>query len=198
VRIILGIGNYGGRYKNNRHNVGFMLLDYLAEKFNISFKPSKNDYLFSRGELNKKDFLLIKPVAFVNNSGVAAHQLAEEYSLKPQDMLVVVDDLNLPLAHFRLRVSGGDGGHNGLASIIYHLNSNKFPRIRIGIGQAFEKGNMAGYVLSDLDKNERILLENSFKDAAQLIEEFIHGGIKQLLDANSKLSKPNSNENIAN
>ena len=175
-----------------------MLLDYLAEKFNISFKPSKNDYLFSRGELNEKDFLLIKPVTYVNNSGLAAHQLAEEYSLKPEDMLVVVDDLNLPLAHYRLRASGGDGGHNGLASIIYHLNSNNFPRIRIGIGQDFEKGKMAGYVLSDLDKTERKNLEKSFEYTAQLTEEFIKGGIKQLLDANSKLSKPNSNENIAN
>lgn len=198
MRIILGIGNYGGRYKNNRHNVGFMLLDFLAEKFNISFKPSKNDYLFSRGELNEKDFLLIKPVTYVNNSGIAAHQLAEQYSLTLEDMLVVVDDLNLPLAHYRLRAAGGDGEHNGLASIIYHLNSNKFPRIRIGIGQDFEKGKMSGYVLSDLDKTEKKNLEKSFENTAQLTEEFIKGGIKQLLDANSKLSKPDSNQNIAN
>lgn len=198
MRIILGIGNYGGRYKNNRHNVGFMLLDYLAEKFNISFKPSKNDYLFSRGKLNEKDFLLIKPVTYVNNSGIAANQLVDEFSLTGEDMLVIVDDLNLPLADYRIRASGGDGGHNGLASIIYHLNSNKFPRLRIGIGQDFEKGKMSGYVLSDLDKNEIKILQKSFEINAILAEEFIKGGIRQMLDANSKLSKPNSNENIVN
>jgi PTH1 family peptidyl-tRNA hydrolase len=182
----LGIGNEGSRYKNNRHNVGFIFLDYFAEKKSLSFIP-KDDYLISRGYLPGSEFILIKPSTFVNNSGIAALQIKEKYNLEIADLLVVVDDINIGTSEFRIRKSGGNGGHNGVASIIYHLNSNQFPRLRIGIGNEFNEGEMASYVLSDFKIDEKKTLFKTFDICLILIEEFIKGGIKAMFDANSRL-----------
>jgi peptidyl-tRNA hydrolase, PTH1 family len=186
VRIILGIGNFGNRYKKNRHNAGFMQLDYVAEKYSLSFIPSKSDYYFAEGKINISDFTLIKSTTYVNNSGVAAVQVLQNYKLDSKDLLVVFDDVNLNLSELRIRISGGDGGHNGIASIIYHLSTDQFPRIRIGVGNNFYKGEMADYVLTDFNSEEMDNLKNIFISGSELIEGFIVGGIKKMLDINSK------------
>ena len=197
MKVIFGIGNPGTRYQYNRHNVGFMFVDYLAAKYSVRFSPAKGDYYIAKGSINNSKFSLIKPVAYVNNSGIAALQVMDKLNINTEDILVSVDDVN-----FRVKEFGGDGGHNGLASIIYHLNTNKFPRIRIGIGQDFEKGRMPDYVLSDFDDEEKKQLGDLFEKISPLAEEFILGGIKQMLNANSRLfsknSKNNSNKNDLN
>jgi peptidyl-tRNA hydrolase, PTH1 family len=187
VRIILGIGNPGRKYSYNRHNVGFMFLDYTAAKESFSFLPSKGDYYYAEGKINNSEFSLIKPSTYVNESGVAALQALQYYNAETKDLLVVVDDLNLDFPEYRVRTSGGDGGHNGISSIIYHLNSDQFPRIRIGIKGDFEKGERADFVLSDFTKDEIKSLKNSFEDCLALTEGFIEGGIKKMLDINSSL-----------
>lgn len=188
MRIILGIGNPGNQYFYNRHNVGFMILDFIASRHSISFKPSKNNYWYSEGKIEDSEFILIKPSSFVNNSGLAAKQAIEKYKVDPEELLVIVDDVNLNTGDFRTRISGGDGGHNGINSIIYHLNSNQFPRLRIGIGNNFAEGDMAEYVLSNFSKEELTTLESTFKFSKILVEDFIKGGLKKMLDANSILS----------
>ncbi len=195
MRLILGIGNPGKRYSFNRHNIGFMFLDYLAEKESLSFLPSKGDFYYAEGRLNSSEYNLIKPSTYVNNSGAAALQALQLNNVEVKDLLVIVDDINLNLGDFRVRVSGGDGGHNGISSIIYFLNSNQFPRIRIGIGDSFENGKMADYVLTNFSKEEIESLKKSFSLGIILTKEFIKGGIKQMLDANSKLSIEDSNNN---
>jgi PTH1 family peptidyl-tRNA hydrolase len=195
VRIIFGIGNPGGRYKFNRHNVGFMFLDYLANLLSIPFVPSKSEYYFTEGTLNDQSFSLIKPSTFVNNSGIAALEAVQSYNIDIKDFLVVYDDLNLEFPNLQVKIKGGDGGHNGLNSIIYQLASDDFPRLRFGIGNNFEKGKMAEYVLTDFDEKEMVQLRNVFNEGIILAKEFIKGGIKNLLDANSILSK---NKNSAN
>lgn len=192
MRIILGVGNPGNRYFYNRHNAGFMILDFFASQHSISFKPSKNDYWYSEGKIQNLKFILIKPSTFVNSSGLAAKQAIEKYKIDPKELLVVVDDVNLDIGDFRIRTSGGDGGHNGINSIIYHLNSNQFPRLRIGIGNNFDEGKMAEYVLTDFSKEELKVLEPVFEASKILIEDFIKDGIKGMLDANSKLSAKNN------
>jgi peptidyl-tRNA hydrolase, PTH1 family len=189
VRIVVGIGNPGKRYENTRHNIGFLILNQFAEKNKISFTPSKADYYFSEGEIDGSTFVLIKPATYVNNSGLAVTQALEYYSTGLNDLLVVVDDINLATGSLRVRASGGDGGHNGIKSIIYHLNSNEFARIRVGIGSEFGKGEMADYVLSKFHKNDFELIKESTGKTDILIKEFISGGIKQMLDLNSKLSQ---------
>jgi PTH1 family peptidyl-tRNA hydrolase len=187
LRIIFGIGNYGSPFSGNRHNAGFLFLDFFANKKSLGFLPSKGDYYKAGGVFNNFPYLLIKPTTFVNNSGLAASQLINTYDIKIEDLLVLCDDTNLDIGTFRLRLSGGDGGHNGLASIIYNLNSNKFPRIRIGVGKDVCKGNLAEFVLSDFEEDEIRRLTEVFEKTAVLVEEFIIGGSKAMLDLNSKL-----------
>lgn len=189
MRIILGIGNPGNRYLSNRHNAGFILLDQLASKYSLSFIPSKGDYYFCEGKIGGEKFSMIKPTTYVNNSGIAALQAMETYETDISDFIVVHDDLNLEFAKIKVSISGGDGGHNGIGSIIYHLNNDLFPRIRIGIGSDFDKGYMADYVLTDFSEKEFEEMQNTFVLGVQLSEEFIKGGVKQLLDANSKLKQ---------
>ncbi len=193
MRVILGIGNPGNLYKANRHNAGFILLDYFAKSHSLLFTPSKSDFYFCEGVIQDSKFLLVRPTTFINNSGTAAHFIIHNYGLAPQDLLVVHDDINLEISKIKIKISGGDGGHNGVSSIIYHLESDKFPRLRIGIGNKFEKGEMAEYVLSNFTREEKINLNDSFKFSSYLIEQFIIGGIKQLLDANSKAAEPDKN-----
>ena len=195
MRVILGIGNPGKRYAHTRHNVGFMLLDYLASKYSLLFKPSKSEYFYCQDKINGSEFCLIKPTTFVNNSGITASEIIESYKLDVTDLLVICDDLNLEPSKIKIKISGGDGGHNGINSIIYHLNSDNFPRLRIGIGNNFEKGQMAEYVLSEFNDDEKKFVEKTFETGSFLVEQFIMGGLKQLLDANSKLSKDDLNNN---
>ncbi len=203
MKVIFGIGNPGTRYQYNRHNVGFMFVDYLAAKYSIQFSPAKGDYYIAEGSINNSNFSLIKPVTYVNNSGIAALQVTEAFKINAEDILVTVDDVNFEFSEFKTKEFGGDGGHNGLTSIIYYLNTNNFPRIRIGIGQNFEKGRMPEYVLSDFNEEEKKQLKSIFEKVSPLAEEFILGGIKQMLNANSRLfsnisKKINSNKNDLN
>jgi peptidyl-tRNA hydrolase, PTH1 family len=189
VRVVFGIGNPGNRYSQTRHNSGFLLLDQYAQKNSLPFVASKYDYFFAEGKTAQSGFSIIKPTTYVNNSGLAALQVIEEYNIPISDFLVVADDVNLETGKIRIRVGGGDGGHNGIKSIIYHLNSDDFPRLRIGVGNNFGKGDMADYVLSPFAKDELPIIAAAFSSSLILIDEFIQGGTRQMLDANSKLAK---------
>ena len=121
MRVIFGIGNPGIRYENTRHNAGFLLLDFFAQRKSLSFKETTGEYFEAEGNISDKHYILIKPTTYVNNSGIAARQDIDKYSLPIEDFLVVCDDTNLKNYLLRVRLSGSDGGHNGLNSIIYHL-----------------------------------------------------------------------------
>lgn len=173
-----------------------MLLDFFAETHSLNFKPSKFDYYFAQGSLSDSSYILVKPTTYVNNSGIAVIQIIKKYNLDIKDFLVVYDDFNLEFAKLRVRLAGGDGGHNGLASIIYNLNSDEFPRLRIGIGNDFKTGEMTNYVLTDFNENEQKVLTDSFNKASVLLEEFITGGINKMLDVNSRLSHLDNNQDF--
>jgi len=200
LRVIFGIGNPGIRYENTRHNAGFLLLDYFASKKKVKFKKTTGEYLEAQSKISEHDYFLIKPVTYVNNSGIAARQVVDRYNLSPEDFLVVCDDTNLKNYILRVRLSGGDGGHNGLSSIIYHLITDQFPRIRIGIGSNPPEIALSDYVLSEFSKEELAEYQNTFNKGSQLIDEFIFGGSKKMLEANSILMKSenqnNPNQNI--
>ena len=196
MRAVLGIGNIGLRYQRNRHNAGFLVLDYFAQNRSIKFRAAKGDYYFCEGDLNQAHYFLIKPSNYVNNSGVAALQFLEKHKIDISDLLVVCDDVNMKMGKLRVRKSGGDGGHNGLASLIYHLNSDQFPRLRIGIGSDFNEGELSSYVLDDFSENDAKIFKTVLKDSSLLVEEFIVGGIEALLNANSKLYNNDSSPEI--
>ena len=196
MRVIFGIGNPGIRYEFTRHNAGFLLLDYFANKLSIKFKESTGEYLQSKGRFSGQDFLLIKPVTYVNNSGIAAKQIFEVYKLIPEEFLVLCDDTNLMNYDLRVRLSGSDGGHNGLSSLIYHLMTDQFPRIRIGIGGNPPETVLSDYVLSQFSKSELEEYQKTFSKCSTLIEEFIIGGNKKMLEANSLLNKSENQNNL--
>ena len=189
MQIIVGIGNPGSRYKNNRHNVGFQFLDYYAEKKSVKFKTSKFDYYFAEGEIDSTPFLLVKPSSFVNNSGVPVLNVVQNYGIPLSSLLIVVDDINIPAFSLRLRGSGGDGGHNGLTSIIYHLSSDDFPRLRIGVGNNFTAGNLPDYVLSDFEDKDLSTLKKVFDLSTLLIDDFIKYGFQMMSTSYSKIIK---------
>ncbi len=193
MRLILGIGNPGSKYKNNRHNVGFIVLDHLASLNSIFFSAAGGDYYSASGSFEGNNYQLIKPTTYVNNSGLAARQAFEKFNPDVKDLLIIHDDVNLKLSDIRVKAKGGDGGHNGLSSLIYHLMSDEFPRIRIGVGNNFEKGEMADYVLSDFSTGEMKALDEKIDTIKILVNEFITGGVTRLLDANSRISNLDKN-----
>ena len=197
MRVIFGIGNPGIRYENTRHNAGFLLLDFFAQKKSLSFKETMGEYFKALGKIGDQDYVLIKPSTYVNNSGIAARQVFDKYSPAIEDFLVVSDDTNLKTYVLRVRLSGSDGGHNGLSSIIFHLITDQFPRIRIGIGSNPLDVTLSEYVLSEFSKNELVEYQNTFIKGSQLIEEFIVGGSKKMLEANSVFIK-SENQNNSN
>jgi PTH1 family peptidyl-tRNA hydrolase len=197
LRVIFGIGNPGIRYEYTRHNAGFLLLDYFAKKTLLNFKESTGDYFKVESSIKSQKFLLVKPATYVNNSGIAAKQIFEKYNPSSEDFLVVCDDTNLKTFDMRIRLSGGDGGHNGLSSLIYHLFTEQFPRIRIGIGSNPPDKVLSDYVLSEFSQAELDEYQNTFSKCSKLIEEFIIGGTKKMLEANSVLIK-SENQNNSN
>ncbi|MCJ7554762.1 MAG: aminoacyl-tRNA hydrolase [Ignavibacteriaceae bacterium] len=198
MKCILGIGNPGERYRNTRHNVGFQLLDYFVSVQKLKFKASKFDYYFSEGEIDNKPFVIVKPTTYVNNTGVAIHQCLSFYGIIAQDLLVLVDDINLSFGEIRLRKSGGDGGHNGLTSIIYHLNTEDFPRLRFGIDNDFEKGALSDYVLSQFNDEELGKMNKLSELSSILISSFIIDGYDFMLAEYSRLKNIELKENRAN
>jgi len=181
LRAIIGLGNPGKKYEFTRHNVGFLLLDYIAAQNKLTFK-SENDYLIAKGELDNSPFLFIKPTTYMNLSGEAVVYVKEKFNIDLDNLLIVHDDLDLSLGKIKIKLSGSDGGHNGIASIIYHLYSNKFPRLRIGIGRDFSDKNIIDYVLGEFSSNEDEVILPVFAFCRELVYKFLEGGTKRMLD----------------
>ncbi len=199
MRVVVGLGNPGNKYKLTRHNAGFIIVDSLAAKFNLTFQPSKFEYYFSEGSLGPSDFFLVKPTTYMNLSGIALIDFLDNHPVSFEDLLVIVDDVNLPVGQVRLRKSGSDGGHNGIKSIIYHLQSDSFPRLRFGVGSEFEKGYLADYVLGKFSDDDLKAIAKPVEFSTELIEQFIIGGYKSMLNYYSKISgavkkEPDSDE----
>ena len=156
--MLIGLGNPGKRYLNTRHNIGYLIVDQLAAIDNIPFKAGKGDYYYKELILEGESVLVVKPTTFMNRSGLAVKQVFDYFPVSTEDMLVICDDYNLPFGTFRFRKKGTDGGHNGLKSIIYHLQSEDFFRFRFGIGNEFS--DAVNFVLEKFNKREREYLND--------------------------------------
>jgi len=192
LKAIIGIGNPGDKYQLTRHNIGYIFLDFLADKLGLKFSPSLFSYQEARGRFGDAPYVLIKPTTFVNLSGIAVAQVMENLSLTPDDILVVYDDINLDEGMLKLRKSGGDGGHNGIKSIIYHINSQSFSRLRVGVGNKFKSGEMVRYVLSSFDFEAMKRVEPVFDTSFDMVKAFIEQGEKAMYDINSRLNNTNT------
>lgn len=159
MKMVVGLGNPGLQYEHTRHNVGFHCVDKLASKLYWKWER-QNRAMVASGLIGTEKVILVKPITFMNNSGEAVSDLLRWYKLQPADLLVVCDDLDLPVGKIRLRINGSAGGHNGVDNIIHHLHTNQFPRLRIGIGRpAHQRQQTINYVLGVPPLDERIQLE---------------------------------------
>lgn len=170
-RLIVGLGNPGKKYANSKHNVGFIAIDKFAKIKKLKFK---NSIKFNAEITEYNDSILIKPKTYMNNSGFAVFKVAEYYKINIEDILVIYDDVALPLAKLRLRYKGGAGGHNGIKSILSNLGSENFNRLRVGIDKADNK-EMKDYVLSDFSKSEITTLDDTMITVTSIIDDFIIG-----------------------
>ncbi|HOO25705.1 MAG TPA: aminoacyl-tRNA hydrolase [Clostridiales bacterium] len=169
--LIVGLGNPGGKYEFTRHNVGFMCLDTLALDLNVKINKIKFKSLTADVVLAGKRCILMKPQTFMNNSGQAVREATDFYKIEPEKIIVVFDDVSLPFAGLRLRRNGSDGGHNGVKSIIYHLKSDAFPRVKVGIGaKPHPEMQLMDWVLSSFTKEELTKLKDTAADVCKALE----------------------------
>ena len=174
--IIAGLGNPGKEYAQTRHNAGYMVIDELAEKYNISVMTVKNRALVGKGTIEGQKVILVKPITFMNASGESIRPLADYYKIDPQEELIVIsDDITLAPGQIRIRKKGSSGGHNGLKSIIRHLGSEDFKRIRVGVGEKPKGYDLVDYVLGHFSGEEKKLMEEGCARAAEAARMMLTG-----------------------
>ncbi|MCS6830046.1 MAG: aminoacyl-tRNA hydrolase [Armatimonadota bacterium] len=179
--IVLGLGNPGAEYAHTRHNIGFEVVHILANRHRIRLSLHRDHAQYGFGTVADVPVLLAKPMTYMNRSGEAARALLQRYPLEPSRLLVVVDDIALPLGRIRVRSSGSDGGHNGLASIIQCVGTQTFPRVRVGIGSP-PPGQMVEYVLSRFLPQEQPVVEETLQRAADAVEVAIAEGVQEAMN----------------
>ena len=155
--LIVGLGNPGKQYEQTRHNIGFDVIDYMANKYNIDVNREKFKGICGEGFIENKKVILLKPLTYMNLSGESIRELANFYKLEDDEIIVVYDDISLDIGRLRIREKGSAGGHNGIKSIIQNLGGDKFPRVKVGVGQP--KDNLVNHVLGKFSKEDREHIE---------------------------------------
>lgn len=180
--IIVGLGNIGKEYECTHHNIGFMALDEVAKANNLEFKLEKKHQAFVAEYIYKGEkHLLVKPTTYMNNSGISVRSIIDYYKKTNEDVLIIYDDLDLPLGQIRIRKNGSAGGHNGIKSIIAHLNTQEFSRVRIGIKKEKEMDTI-NYVLSKFSKKELDVLNPTLELMPRMIDDFLTNGTNYIMN----------------
>lgn len=190
MKLVAGLGNPGARYRATRHNIGFEILDELARRHQVEFGAGRGDALEARVR-GQADALLVKPLTFMNLSGRAIGDALRYYRIDPADLLVITDDVNLPLGRLRARARGSAGGHNGLASIIEVLGTSEFPRLRVGVGRGDVRRDLADHVLARFEAEETATVESTIARAADAVTVFLAEGIAAVMNQfNADVAEP--------
>jgi len=178
MKIVVGLGNPGKQYDGTRHNVGWMVLDRIAERAGWTGRgKTRDDALAVRGRWGDTDLVLVKPLTYMNLSGESVRELLRLYGLKPNALLVVYDDVDLPTGTIRIRERGGPGTHNGMRSIVDEIDSTDFPRLRIGVGSPTNGQNLADYVLGVPSAEERVAIDVALDRAVEAIQLVARRGL---------------------
>lgn len=180
--LIVGLGNPGREYARNRHNVGFMAVDKLAKKHNTAFTRRQGKALITSINVGEHSVVLAKPQTFMNLSGDAVASLVRFYDLPLEQLMVCYDDIDLPIGAIRIRPDGGSAGQNGVKSLIEKLGTQKFPRLRVGVGRPPGRMNAAAYVLQDFDKFDGEVIEMTLDKALGAIETFMNEGLNAAMN----------------
>lgn len=181
VKLIAGLGNPGARYRGTRHNIGFDVLDELASRHSLTFEAAPAEALQARWRTGD-GVLLVKPLTYMNLSGEAIGALGRYYRVDTSDILVVCDDVNLPVGRLRARASGSDGGHNGLKSVAQHLGTTAYTRLRVGVGRGDERRDLAGHVLAGFEPEETTAVREAITRSADAIELWVSQGLAPVMN----------------
>lgn len=176
MKIIAGLGNPGAKYAGTRHNVGFSVIDELAERHKISMSAGKHKAIMGKGIIDGEKVILAMPQTYMNLSGESVRALMDFYKCTPEDLIVVYDDIDLDVGKLRIREKGSAGGHNGMKNIILHTGSQEFVRIRVGVGKKPDRMDLADYVLSRFDKDELPFMRESCTKACEAVETILSDG----------------------
>lgn len=188
--LIAGLGNPTKEYDKTRHNVGFSVIDVLADKYRIDVSEKKHKALCGRGAIEGQKVILVKPQTFMNLSGESIREVVDYYKIEAEDIIIIYDDISLEPGQLRIRLKGSAGGHNGIKNIIAHLGSQEFPRIKVGVGAKPPRMDLADYVLSRFSKEEQPLMEEAFKEAAEAaVMMMTEGAEKAMNHYNTKKKK---------
>ena len=187
--LIIGLGNPGKEYENTRHNMGFKAIDALASDASIEVSKSKFHSLIGKGTINGEKVLLCKPQTYMNNSGIAARECAMYYDVPRENVIVIYDDIDLPITSIRIRKTGGAGTHNGMKSVVQQLGITDFPRIRIGVGAASDDEDLINRVIGKVPKDEQLLLDEAARKTADAVKDIIALGIDNAMNRHNYVPK---------
>ena len=178
--LVVGLGNPGDEYARTRHNVGFWCVDLVADRAGIRFNDKRQHAELGQGAISGVQLVLAKPRTFMNNSGIAAKYLMDRFAVKPDHLLVIIDDMDLPVGKMRLRAAGGSGGHNGLNSINAEVGTQEYPRLRVGVGRPSREA--IGHVLGTFAPEEETALRETLQRAAEAVEACVEHGVEHAMN----------------
>jgi peptidyl-tRNA hydrolase, PTH1 family len=181
VKLIVGLGNPGSEYQETRHNLGYRVVEVLARQHRILLEERTEKAVYGQGSIQEEKVVLSKPLTFMNRSGVAVRELCQIFQLSPADLIVIHDDIDLALGRLRIKTRGGHGGHNGLKSILAILGTDRFVRIKLGVGRP-KKEEATDHVLGPFMSKERLLVQEMIGHAVAAAELVVRGGIAQAMN----------------
>ena len=184
--IIAGLGNPTREYEKTRHNVGFEVIDVLADRLGTTVEEKKFKGCYGRGIIGGQKVLLLKPQTFMNLSGESVRAAADFYKVDPEHIIIVYDDISLDVGQLRIRKKGSAGGHNGIKNIISHLGTQEFPRVRVGVGEKPPRMDLADYVLGHFSQGEGKIMEDAVKEAADAVMEAVEEGIDHAMNSHNR------------
>ncbi len=180
MKLIVGLGNPGHEYENTRHNIGFRMIDQFASKLGVSITKSKFNGLYAETFVNDEKVVLLKPQSYINLSGEVIHKFVDFYKIAIDDILVIHDDLDLPIGIYKIKQKGSSGGHNGLKNIELHLGTQEYKRIKIGISNN-KNMDTKDYVLGKLSKEEEIVIEEIEKKVLSILDDYFQVSFSELM-----------------
>ena len=189
--VIAGLGNPTSQYEGTRHNVGFDVIDTIAEQYNIAVTERKSRAFCGKGIIAGQKVLLVKPQTYMNLSGESLRQIVDFYKIDPEEeLLVIFDDVSLAVGQLRIRKKGSAGGHNGIKSIISHLGTSEFSRIKIGVGEKPKEYDLADYVLGHFSKDEKEIMQEGYKKAVHAVEMILQDDMEGAMNRFNKKETP--------
>ena len=180
--LIVGLGNPGTEYAATRHNIGFDMVTYLSDKYGIALRSKEGKAIVGKGVIEGQKVMLVQPQTYMNLSGESVRALMDYYKLTTDEIVIIYDDISMPVGQVRIRPKGSAGGHNGIKSIIAHLGTQEFPRVRIGVGEKPARMDLADYVLGRFPKEEAETMTTAFKDGAAAVVDMMTEGVEAAMN----------------